>query len=79
MKLKNFCKIKAIDEARAKKIIKWYEETHYEVSIGAGVGITLDPLSLIRLLDVFGNSKNIDKSFGRLIDDLFEENREENH
>jgi len=76
MKLKNFCEIKSIDEARAKEIIKWYEKTCYSISVGAGLGIDLTPISLIQLLTIFGNSEDIGKGFSQLIDDLFGESEE---
>ena len=77
MKLENFCEIKAIDEARAMKIIRWYKKTRFDVSMGAGNGMCLDGLSLIKLLTIFGNSKNIEKDFGQLIFGLFEEEDKE--
>ncbi|MBA7553860.1 hypothetical protein ES705_46464 [subsurface metagenome] len=45
MEIENFCEIKAIDEARAKKIIKWYNKTDYEIAIIAGGGCSLDTLA----------------------------------
>ena len=66
MKLKNFYEIKAIDEARAIKIIKWYEKTPYGVSVMAGGGCILASSDLIELLSIFANSKNLGRDFGRL-------------
>lgn len=79
MELKNFCEIKAIDEARAKKIIKWYKKNRYRVAFSAsseGPGANLDSRLLIRLLTIFGNSKNLEKDFSQLDDELFGEIRE---
>ena len=66
MEIKNFCEIKAIDEARIKKIIRWYEKTRFKVAIMAseqGPGYNLNVSSLIKLLAIFGNSKQLDKDF----------------
>ena len=63
MEIENFCEIKAIDEARAKKIIRWYEKTGYGIAILYGPGVGLDPISLIELLTIFGNSKNLERDF----------------
>jgi len=72
MEILGFNKIKAIDETRAKKIIEWYEKTRYDVAIGTqGPGITLGWESLIELLTVFGNSKNIEKDFRKVTNDAF--------
>lgn len=75
MKLENFCEIKAIDEARAKKIIEWYEKTGYEVGILYGPGVGLDPILLIKLLAIFGNSDNLEKDFSQLADELFKKEK----
>jgi len=75
MKLKNFCEIKAIDEARAKEIIKWYKKALYNVSVASGIGIDL-PISLIQLLTIFGNSEDIEGDFSQLFEDLFGESEE---
>lgn len=72
----NFNKIKAIDEARAKKIIKCYEKNRYKVSFSAsseGPGVVLNSILLIRLLTIFGNSKNLKKDFSQLDNELFKE------
>ena len=66
MKLKNFYEIKAIDEARAMKIIKWYKKTPYGIAIMAGQGCTLASTDLIELLSIFANSKNFERDFDRL-------------
>ncbi|MBA7481086.1 hypothetical protein ES708_27172 [subsurface metagenome] len=76
MELKNFTEIKAIDEARAKKIIKCYEKMRYKVAFSAsleGPGANLDSRLLIRLLTIFGNSKNLKKDFSQLDNELFGE------
>ena len=70
MKLKNFYEIKAIDEARAIKIIKWYHKTPYGVAVMAGGGCTLDSASLIELLSIFGNSKNLERDISSLANRL---------
>jgi len=72
MEFTNFNEIKAIDEARIKKIIKWYNKTNYEIAIIAGPGCSLDTLSLVKLLYIFANSKNIEKDFKHLSNELFE-------
>jgi hypothetical protein len=73
VKLKNFREIK-IDEARATEIVKWYVETGYDVSINAGCsGCTLDPILLIKLLSLFGNSKDLERDFRCLVGELFKE------
>jgi len=77
MKLKNYYGIKAIDEVRAIKIIKWYEKQPYEVAIMGGGVCTLDPQSLIELLSLFGNSNNLKRDFKQWADRLFK--GEENH
>ncbi|MBA7701703.1 hypothetical protein ES703_110447 [subsurface metagenome] len=81
MEFTNFNEIKAIDKARAKEIIKWYEKTRYNVSVASGIGIDLTPISLIQLLTIFSNSEDIERDFSRLFGDLFgeSEEREENH
>ena len=71
--LQSFVERKEINKNRARKIIKWYEKTRYDVSICAGVGISLSPVSLIRLLSIFGNSKNLEKDFNRLANEPFKE------
>jgi len=79
MKLKNFREIKAIDEARAKKIIRCYEKMRYKVAFCAssqGPGTNLDSVLLIRLLTIFGNSKDLKRDFSRLDNELFGELRE---
>ena len=76
MELKNFTEIKAIDEDRAKKIIKCYEKMRYKVAFSAsleGPGANLDSRLLIRLLTIFGNSKNLKKDFSQLDNELFGE------
>jgi hypothetical protein len=70
MELNNFREIKAIDEARAIKIIKWNEKTDLGIAITAVNGCNLDSISLIKLLSIFSNSKNIEKDIGRLFDEL---------
>ncbi len=70
MDLKNFCEVKAIDEARAIKIMKWNEKTDLGIAITAVNGCNLDSISLIKLLAIFGNSKNIERDIGRLFDEL---------
>jgi len=70
LRFKNFTKIKAIDEARALKIIKWYEKTPYQIAIMAGCGCGLDSLSLITLLSILANSKNIERDINALADKI---------
>ena len=72
MEFTNFNEIKVIDEARIKKIIKWYNKTDYEIAIIAGSGCSLDTLSLVKLLYIFANSTNIEKDFKHLINEVFE-------
>ncbi|MBA7554327.1 hypothetical protein ES705_46941 [subsurface metagenome] len=75
MKLKNFWGIKAIDEARAKKIIKWYEKANYRIGFMAsskGPGATLDSISVIKLLSVFSNSEDFKRDFERFNNEIFE-------
>jgi len=75
MEIENFCEIKAIDKARAKKIIKCYEKMRYRVSFMAspeGPGVNLGPVLLMRLLTIFGNSNNLERDFYRLAKELFE-------
>lgn len=74
MKLKNFREIKAIDEARAKKIIRCYEKMRYKVAFCAssqGPGTNLDSVLLIRLLTIFGNSNKLERDLSRLDNELF--------
>jgi len=76
----NFDKIKAIDEARAKKIIKCYEKNRYRVAFSAsseGPGCNLGPVLLMRLLAIFGNSNNLERDFSQLDNELFGELRED--
>jgi len=61
MKLKNFYEIKAIDEARAIKIIKWYESSGYQIAYAGGFTQCLTSSELIQLLIILGNSKNIER------------------
>lgn len=70
LRFKNFTEIKAIDEARALKIIKWYKKTGYGVAVMYGQGCTLDPLSLITLLSILANSKHLERDFGQLVKEL---------
>ena len=72
MEFTNFNEIKAIDEARIKKIIKWYNKTGYEIAIMAGGGCSLDTLSFVKLLYILANSTNIEKDFKHLVNELFE-------
>ena len=80
MKLKDFCEIKAIDEARANKIIRCYKKMRYRVAFCAsdmGPGVDLGSELLIRLLTIFGNSDNLERDLGQLDNELFGELREE--
>jgi len=36
-------------------------------------GVNLDPVSLIKLLAIFGNSKDLEKDFNRLANETFKE------
>lgn len=76
MELKNFREIKTIDEDKAIEIIKWNEKTDYRVAVMAsseGPGVNLDSISLVKLLAIFGNSKNLERDFGQLANELFKE------
>ena len=80
MEIENFCEIKAIDEARAKKIIRCYKKMRYRVAFVAsdkGPGVNLGPLLLIRLLTIFGNSNKLERDLSRLDDELFRELRKD--
>ena len=72
MEFTNFNEIKPINEARIKKIIKWYNKTNFEIAIMAGSGCSLDTLSLVKLLYIFANSTNIEKDFKHLVNEVFE-------
>ena len=61
VEIENFCEIKAIDEARAKKIIKWYESSGYQIAYAGGFTQCLTSSELIQLLMILGNSKNIER------------------
>lgn len=75
VKLKNFREIK-IDEARATEIVEWYVKTGYDVSINVGCsGCNLGPISLIKLLSLFGDSKDLERDFRSLVGDLFKEEK----
>jgi len=74
MELKNFCEIEAINEDKAIEIIKRNEKTDYRVAVMAsseGPGVNLDSISLVKLLAIFGNSKNLERDFGQLANELF--------
>ncbi|MBA7490836.1 hypothetical protein ES702_01379 [subsurface metagenome] len=74
MELKNFCEIEAINEDKAIEIIKRNEKTDYRVAVTAsseGPGVNLDSISLVKLLAIFGNSKNLERDFGQLANELF--------
>lgn len=72
LRFRNFTEIKAIDEARALKIIKWYEKTGYGVALMYGQGCSLDSKSLITLLSILANSKHLERDFGWLVKKLRE-------
>jgi len=78
VEIENFCEIKAIDEARAKKIIRCYKKMRYRVAFVAsdkGPGVNLGPLLLIKLLTIFGNSNNLERDLSWLDNELFGEIR----
>lgn len=80
MEFTNFNEIKAIDEARANKIIRCYKKMRYRVAFCAsdkGPGVDLGPVLLIRLLTIFGNSDNLERDLSQLDNELFKELREE--
>ncbi|GAH89031.1 unnamed protein product [marine sediment metagenome] len=76
MEFTNFNEIKAIDQARITKIIRWYKKTDYQLAILSGSGCSLDTLSLVKLLYIFANSTNIEKDFKHLVYEVFEIKRE---